>query len=316
MTKKQIPLNAFNMNCVGHINHGLWTHPRDTSTAYKTLDYWTHLARLLERGLFDGLFLADIVGVYDVPGLGRPDPARIHPAAGQRPAADRAGHGGGYAPPGLRRHRQPDLRDAPFAGAPLLHAGPPDPGPRGLEHRHRLPGERRAPWAVRADRARRALRPRRRIPGRGLSAVGRQLGRGRGQGRQARAGHADPAAVRRVDHDGKYYRVAITWPSQRTPVLYQAGSSGRAWPSPRAMRNACLFPAKPGAAQAGVRAARGGRARPRHRVMGITAVVGRNGKHKHAEYCATPAQRLAWRTMPAPPASIFPPTRRTSRSAT
>ena len=47
MTKKQILLNAFNMNCVGHINHGLWTHPRDTSTAYKTLDYWTHLARLL-----------------------------------------------------------------------------------------------------------------------------------------------------------------------------------------------------------------------------------------------------------------------------
>ena len=76
MTKKQILLNAFNMNCVGHINHGLWTHPRDTSTAYKTLDYWTGLARLLERGLFDGLFLADIVGVYDVPGLGRPDPAR------------------------------------------------------------------------------------------------------------------------------------------------------------------------------------------------------------------------------------------------
>ena len=127
--------------------------------------------------------------VRRVPGLGRPDPARIHPAAGQRPAADRAGHGGGYAPPGLRRHRQPDLRDALSAGAPLLHAGPPDPGPRGLEHRHRLPGERGARHgAVRADRARRALRPRRRIPGRGLSAVGRQLGRGRGQGRQARAG--------------------------------------------------------------------------------------------------------------------------------
>ena len=66
MAKKKILLNAFNMNCVGHINHGLWTHPRDTSNQYKTLDYWTELARLLERGLFDGLFLADIVGVYDV----------------------------------------------------------------------------------------------------------------------------------------------------------------------------------------------------------------------------------------------------------
>ncbi|WP_025808458.1 LLM class flavin-dependent oxidoreductase [Pseudomonas chlororaphis] len=64
--QKKILLNAFNMNCIGHINHGLWTHPRDNSTQYKTLEYWTELAQLLERGLFDGLFIADIVGVYDV----------------------------------------------------------------------------------------------------------------------------------------------------------------------------------------------------------------------------------------------------------
>ncbi|MDU9026372.1 LLM class flavin-dependent oxidoreductase [Pseudomonas mediterranea] len=64
--KKKILLNAFNMNCIGHINHGLWTHPQDTSTQYNTLEYWTGLAQLLERGLFDGLFIADIVGVYDV----------------------------------------------------------------------------------------------------------------------------------------------------------------------------------------------------------------------------------------------------------
>ncbi|KTC42060.1 hypothetical protein AO265_10985, partial [Pseudomonas sp. ABAC61] len=56
-TKKKILLNAFNMNCVGHINHGLWTHPRDNSTQYKTIEYWTELAQLLERGLFDGLFI-------------------------------------------------------------------------------------------------------------------------------------------------------------------------------------------------------------------------------------------------------------------
>ena len=66
MSKKKILLNAFNMNCIGHINHGLWTHPRDNSTQYKTLEYWTELAQILERGLFDGLFMADIVGVYDV----------------------------------------------------------------------------------------------------------------------------------------------------------------------------------------------------------------------------------------------------------
>ena len=66
MTAKKILLNAFDMNCVGHVQHGLWTHPRDRSIDYNTLPYWTSLARTLERGLFDGLFIADIVGVYDV----------------------------------------------------------------------------------------------------------------------------------------------------------------------------------------------------------------------------------------------------------
>ncbi len=66
MDRKQIRLNAFDMNCVGHIQHGLWSHPRDGSTAYNTIGYWQDLARTAERGLFDGIFLADIVGVYDV----------------------------------------------------------------------------------------------------------------------------------------------------------------------------------------------------------------------------------------------------------
>ena len=67
---KQIIVNAFNMNCVGHINHGQWTHPRDRSQDYTRLDYWTDLAKTLERGLFDGLFLADILGTYDIYGGG------------------------------------------------------------------------------------------------------------------------------------------------------------------------------------------------------------------------------------------------------
>lgn len=65
-TPKKILLNAFDMNCVGHINHGLWTHPRDESHRFNELSYWTELAKTLEKGLFDGLFIADITGVYDV----------------------------------------------------------------------------------------------------------------------------------------------------------------------------------------------------------------------------------------------------------
>src|SRR5437764_911858 len=71
---KQIRLNAFAMNCVAHQSPGLWTHPRDRTADYNRLPYWTDLAKTLERGRFDGLFLADVLGVYDVFG-GTPDAA-------------------------------------------------------------------------------------------------------------------------------------------------------------------------------------------------------------------------------------------------
>ncbi|EMH4162926.1 LLM class flavin-dependent oxidoreductase [Pluralibacter gergoviae] len=65
---KQIRFNAFEMNCVGHQSSGLWRHPRDRSWQYKDIRYWTDLARLLEQGLFDGIFIADVIGYYDVYG--------------------------------------------------------------------------------------------------------------------------------------------------------------------------------------------------------------------------------------------------------
>jgi len=63
---REIHLNAFDMNCVGHIQQGLWTHPRDESSRYSEVQYWVDYAKKLERGLFDGIFFADVVGVYDV----------------------------------------------------------------------------------------------------------------------------------------------------------------------------------------------------------------------------------------------------------
>ncbi|MBK5396445.1 hypothetical protein JFU47_06900 [Pseudomonas sp. TH39(2020)] len=38
---REIRLNAFDMNCVGHQSPGLWAHPRDRSWQYKDLEYWT-----------------------------------------------------------------------------------------------------------------------------------------------------------------------------------------------------------------------------------------------------------------------------------
>ena len=63
---KEILLNAFSMNCVAHQSSGLWRHPRDRSREYRSMKHWQDLARTLERGLFDGVFLADVTGVYDV----------------------------------------------------------------------------------------------------------------------------------------------------------------------------------------------------------------------------------------------------------
>ncbi|NER61125.1 LLM class flavin-dependent oxidoreductase [Pseudomonas sp. MAFF212428] len=63
---KPIRFNAFSMNAATHQSPGLWRHPRNTSVNFNRLSYWTALARLLERGGFDALFIADVLGVYDV----------------------------------------------------------------------------------------------------------------------------------------------------------------------------------------------------------------------------------------------------------
>ncbi|SDC15371.1 LLM class flavin-dependent oxidoreductase [Acinetobacter boissieri] len=65
MTKK-ISFNAFEMNCIAHQSPGLWRHPQDRSLEYNQIEYWTDLAKILEQGKFDGIFIADVLGIYDV----------------------------------------------------------------------------------------------------------------------------------------------------------------------------------------------------------------------------------------------------------
>lgn len=48
---------------------GLWRHPADRSaTGYRSLDYWQWMTRRLEDACVDALFFADIHGVFDVYG--------------------------------------------------------------------------------------------------------------------------------------------------------------------------------------------------------------------------------------------------------
>ena len=64
--KPRMILNAFDMSCVTHHASGTWRHPSNQAWNYNQLNYWTNLAKELERGYFDSLFIADVLGPYDV----------------------------------------------------------------------------------------------------------------------------------------------------------------------------------------------------------------------------------------------------------
>ncbi|KAH8815996.1 alkanesulfonate monooxygenase [Xylogone sp. PMI_703] len=64
--KKQLILNAFVMNTPGHLSPGLWKHPRNQTADYKRLKFWTNLAQLLDKANFHAMFVADVLGPYDV----------------------------------------------------------------------------------------------------------------------------------------------------------------------------------------------------------------------------------------------------------
>jgi FMN-dependent oxidoreductase (nitrilotriacetate monooxygenase family) len=233
MRPKQMRLMAFDMNTVGHIQQGLWTHPRDRSVEYRTLDHWTALARTLERGLFDGLFLADVLGVYDVHG-GSPGPALRHGV--QVPVND---------PLMLVPAMAAATRHLGFGVTVNLSYDPPFPFARRMSTLDHLTGGRIG-WNIVTgylDSAARAMGLDRQVAhddrydvADDYMQVVYKLWEGSWADDAVRADraagvYADPARVRSVQHDGPHYRmdaVHLAEPSpQRTPVLFQAGSSGR-----------------------------------------------------------------------------------------
>ena len=56
------------MNAAEHVSPGSWRHPGDRSHEYTDREYWTAVARTAERGGFDAVFFADVRGIYDVYG--------------------------------------------------------------------------------------------------------------------------------------------------------------------------------------------------------------------------------------------------------
>jgi FMN-dependent oxidoreductase (nitrilotriacetate monooxygenase family) len=60
----ELLFNAFVMNTCSHIQHGLWRHPDARQVDFEDVSVWIDLVKTLERGLFDAVFFADVVGLY------------------------------------------------------------------------------------------------------------------------------------------------------------------------------------------------------------------------------------------------------------
>lgn len=233
MSSRQLRFNAFVVNRPVHQSPGLWRHPQDRSTDYKSLEHWAEFARTLERGLIDAVFFADGIGANETYG-GSIDAALRHgsmvptndPLALVSAMALVTRHLGfavtanlSYETPYLlaRRLSTLDQLTRGRLGWNIV-TGTHDSGARGMgrsgvvahDTRYDIADEYmslvyrlwEASWeddAVVADKAG------------GL--------------------FARPEKVHRIVHEGEHYRldaVHLTEPSpQRTPVLFQAGASRR-----------------------------------------------------------------------------------------
>jgi len=230
---KPIRFNAFQMNSVSHQSPGLWTHPRDSGHRYTDPAHWTELAQLLEAGRFDAIFLADVLGYYDV----------------YQGSADAA----------LRHAVQAPLND-PLALVPLMAQATTHLGfgvTCALTYEHPYTFARRMSTLDHLTRGRIGWN----IVTGYLDSAARNLGLEQQLGHdqrydladeymevvyklwekswdedavvndKARGLYADPARVHPIGHQGRYYQVPgfhLCEPSpQRTPLLYQAGTSPR-----------------------------------------------------------------------------------------
>ncbi|MDR2151563.1 MAG: LLM class flavin-dependent oxidoreductase [Helicobacteraceae bacterium] len=249
---KKILFNAFIMDCASHQTPGLWAHPRNQSWRYKEIDYWIELAKIAESGYFAAIFIADVIGYYDVYGgdaktavknavqIPINDPLQI--AAAAAAATKHIGFGvtasTAFEHPYVfaRRIATADHYTKGRVGwnivTSYLESGAKNVGDNGLnrhDDRYEVANEYleviykllEGSWedgAIVHDREKRVF--------------------------------ADPNKVHEIGHKGKYFEVpgiALTEPSpQRTPVLFQAGAS-EAGKKFAARHVECVFVANPSA---------------------------------------------------------------------
>lgn len=229
---KHIHLISFQIN--SPMNHTVlsWAHPDDNRLqAMSDLSLWIDMAKTLERGLFDALFFADTPGVFDRY-KDRLDEAlrygvcwpTMDPVALLGAIAGATTHLGLAATVSTGPHH-------PYAVVRQLSTLDYMSGGRvgwnivtgHLRGEHRAYGLEELPHDERYERAEEYMKV--------CYALWDSVGAGAVMADKASGIFADPDQIKRIDHQGRYFRcntVAPALPSpQGRPVLYQAGSSGR-----------------------------------------------------------------------------------------
>jgi FMN-dependent oxidoreductase (nitrilotriacetate monooxygenase family) len=230
---KRIYFNAFHMNCVVHQSPGLWVNPDDQMRGYTDLATWVELAKLLERGKFDALFLADVIGIYDVFGgngqaaLRQATQVPVNDPALLIPAMAYATEHLGFA------FTSSVLQYHPFIFARLIST---------LDHltKGRIAWNVVTTYLESAARSlgQAGLQPhdeRYEMADEYLAVCSKLWEASWEDGAMLRDRerklYVDPSRVHAIHHEGKYFKLDgchLSEPSpQRTPVLFQAGSSPR-----------------------------------------------------------------------------------------
>lgn len=226
-------LNVFTECAPSPQFEGLWRHPEDRSaTTYHQLSHWTRLATQLEAACLDAVFFADVHGVYDVyQGSWQPavreavqipslDPVLVIPAMAA--VTSRLGFAVTYS----TTYHPPYLCARTFSTLDHLTGGRiawnivtsylASAAANGLGSR--LPHDQRYDRADEYVALVRALWEDSWAEGAVVADRQRNV-------------FTDPTLVREIGHDGPWFQVRGPHqcePSpQRTPVLYQAGASGR-----------------------------------------------------------------------------------------
>ena len=233
MKNEPLSLFAFDVFAPTHLTSGTWRAEGDQGHRYTDLQYWTGVAQMLEKAGFDGIFFADNVGYHDV-FRGNAD-AALRDAA-QVPINDPTVLISGMA--AVTKHltfgvtcsatyEPPYLLARKFSSLDHLTSGRvgwnivtsySEAAARNLGKEQQLsPAER-------YDMADEYMEVVYKLWESSYEedAVVRDA---------ASATYIDPAKVHPIDHAGKYFTVPgfhLCEPSpQRTPVLFQAGSSPR-----------------------------------------------------------------------------------------